>query len=82
MKTPFDVSVLRSGDIVSLRAMLVMFGRAFHESATNTFVAVAALYGGASSAEPQRTFCPSSSKLGQSCTYTTSPLMRTIAGKV
>ena len=36
MKTPFDVSVLRSGDIVSLRAMLVMFGRAFHETATYT----------------------------------------------
>jgi len=36
MKTPFDVRVLRSGDIASLKAMLVMFGRAFHESATYT----------------------------------------------
>lgn len=36
MKTPFDVRVLRAGDIASLRAMLVMFGRAFHESATYT----------------------------------------------
>lgn len=36
MKKPFDVRVLGSGDIESLRAMLGMFGRAFDEVTTYT----------------------------------------------
>jgi aminoglycoside 3-N-acetyltransferase I len=36
MKTPFDVRVLRAGDIATMRAMLSMFGRAFGEVHTYT----------------------------------------------
>jgi aminoglycoside 3-N-acetyltransferase I len=34
MKMPFDVRVLRAGDVAAMRAMLSMFGRAFDEVRT------------------------------------------------
>jgi len=36
MKNPFDIHVLGTGDVASMRAMLSMFGRVFGEVATYT----------------------------------------------